>query len=147
MPHWKQLIERDYLGSWDLVDPRTGDPRDYTLEIATVHSENVKSREVPKGKRKVVIRFRGARKAWIANTTCCETIEQLYGSNTDAWPGKLITLYATDVRSPKGGTVKGIRVRPKKPAGRAESVPERDVDPAMRAQQDAAFDRQPGEEG
>jgi hypothetical protein len=139
------MVEKDYLGAWDLVVGKDGAPKDYTLTIAAVKSVALKSREAPKGKRKVVISFLEARKAMVGNTTNCETIESLYGPDTDAWVGKLITLYQTDVRSPKGGTIRGIRVRPKKPTGAAtERIEERPVDEAMRAAQDEAFNREPG---
>ncbi len=142
--HWRQLTDRDFLGSWDLVGP-DGCHKDFTLEIASVKSELLKSREVPKGKRKVVVRFKGARKAWVGNTTCCETIETMYGPDVDAWVGKRITLYATDVRSPKGGTIKGVRVRPRAPGGPATELPEVPVDESIRAKQDEAFGREPEE--
>lgn len=150
MPHWRTLIEKDHLGAWDLVGPDGKTPKDYTLSIAKVQSVALKTRETPKGKRKCVITFHKARKKFVSNTTNCETIESLYGGDYDAWVGKLITLYQTDVRNPKASkagqpaTVKGIRVRPRKPDGQAEEVPEREVDPEIRKEQDEAFDREPG---
>jgi hypothetical protein len=146
MPHWRTLIEKDYLGAWDLVG-RDGKPRDFTLEIATVGSQNLKTRQMPKGKRKAVVRFKGATKGFVANSTNCETIEGMYGSDTDLWSGRLVTLYATtcDV-GPKRG-VPCIRVRPTIPKGKAEQVETREVDAEMRSAQDAAFGREPGEEG
>lgn len=156
MAHWKTMQEKDYLGAWDLVD-RNGKPRDYTLEIVKVRSVALKTRETPKGKRKVVITLKGASKAFVSNSTNCETIESMYGGDTDGWIGKPITLHQTDVRNPKAGqagqpaTIKGIRVRGKKPSGPAEALPDREVDEAMRAQQESAFapdgGREPGEEG
>lgn len=147
MPHWRTMMEKDFLGAWDLVDDSLK-PREYTLEIASVKSEVLKTRETPKGKRRVVIRFHNARKGFVANTTNCETIESLYGSDTNGWIGKLVSLYATDVRDPKGkGTIKGIRIRPVMPKGKAEAVKEREVDPAIRDAQNEAFGREPGEEG
>ena len=152
MPHWRSLIEKDYMGAWDLVD-RAGKPKDYTLEIESVGSQNLKTREVPKGKRKAVIRFKGASKGFVSNSTNCETIEGMYGDNTDNWVGKLVTLYATttSMAGKKRGDpmrqVPCIRVRPMVPKGKAESVESRPVDPDMRSQQDAAFDREPGQEG
>ncbi len=144
MPNWRTMIEKDHLGAWDLVADDGKTPRDYTLCIASVASVALKTRETPKGKRKVVITFARAKKRFVANTTNCETIESLYGADTDGWAGKLLTLYQTDVRNPKGtGTVKGIRVRPKRPAGQAEAVPDREVDPDIREAQSEAFDREP----
>jgi hypothetical protein len=96
-----------------------------------------------------VVRFAKAEKAFVANTTNCELIENMYGGDTDGWIGKLITLYQGDVRNPKGsGTIKGIKVRPKPPSGKAEPIAAAPIDHAMRAAQDEAFDRQrePGDD-
>lgn len=148
MAHWRTMIEKDHLGAWDLVDRDGKTPRDFTLKIASAKSNLLKTREQPKGKRKLVLTFVGARKAFVCNPTNAQTIEQLYGADVDAWIGKTITLYQTDVRNPSGGgTVKGIRVRPRKPTGAAEEVPDRPVDQDMRREQDDAFGREPGEEG
>jgi hypothetical protein len=146
VPHWRSLIERDSIGAWDLVD-RSGKPRDFTLEISAVRGQKVKSKENPKGKGKPVLSFKGAEKYLIAGAVNCQTIEGMYGSDTDGWLGKSITLYATttDV-GPKRG-VPCVRVRPTKPTGKADAVlPSQPVDPAMRAIQDEAFGRQPGED-
>jgi hypothetical protein len=135
------MIDRDYMGAWDLVDPETGQAREYTLKIASVKSELLKSKEVPKGKRKVVIRFAGAQKAFVANSTNCTVISEMYGPDVEGWIGKSVRLHQADVRDPKtGGTVKGIRVRPRKPTGPAEAIASQPVDPEMRAAQSAAFD-------
>jgi hypothetical protein len=147
MPHWRSMIEKDHLGAWDLVG-KDDKPRDYTLEIAKVESNLLKTREQPKGKRKCVITFKGAQKKMVANTTNCETIESMYGPDTADWLGKRITLYQTKTRNPKGGgQIACIRVRPQMPQGKAEGIESRPVDEAMRAEQDEAFGREPGEEG
>lgn len=143
MAHWRTMIEKDHLGAWDLVGPDGKTPKDFTLEIVKVESKLLKTREQPDGRRKCVLTLRGARKQFVANTTNCETIESLFGSDTDAWIGKRITLYQTDVRNPnpkKGGKmIRGIRVRTKPATGPAESLPEREVDEGMRSAQDEAF--------
>lgn len=150
MPHWRTMIEKDHLGAWDLVDPRTNKPRPFTVTIESVRSVVLKTKETPKGKRKVVIAFREAKKLFVSNSTNCETIEAMYGGDTDAWLGKTITIFQTDVRNPKAGkagqpsTVKGIRVKPGKPQEAPEQIPERDVDENMRREQEAAFEREPG---
>jgi hypothetical protein len=147
MPHWRTHIEKDFLGAWDLVAADGKTPKDYTLKVARVKSQLLKTREHPKGKRKCTIQFVGARKAMVANATNCETIEAMYGPDTDAWVGKLVTLYQTDVRNPNGGTIRGIRVRPRKPQGHAETLVESPVDQAMRDEQEAAFGREESERG
>ncbi len=144
MAHWRTMIEKDFLGAWDLVGPDGRTPRDYTMQIAEVKSQSLKTRETPKGKRKCTIRFLKATKQFVANTTNCETIESLYGGDTDGWIGKLVTLYQTDTRNPKKGgppMIRCIRVRPKKPGGQAEEIKDRPVDEGMRRDQDQAFDR------
>ncbi len=144
--HWRTLTERDYMGAYDLTDA-AGRPKSYTLEIASVESIALKTREAPKGKRKCVIAFKGAHKKLVANITNCETIESLYGSDVEMWIGKLVTLGQADVRSPKGsGTIKGVRVRPQVPPGKAEALEHREVDPETRAAQNEAFGRTEGVE-
>ena len=144
MTHWRAMIEKDHLGAWDLVDD-AGNPRDYTLKIAKVESVALKTRETPKGKRKCVITFERARKKMVCNTTNCEILENLYGPQIEGWIGKLITIYQGDVRSPKGGTTKGIKVRPKVPTGRVDEVKERAVDEALSKEHAEAFDGEGGE--
>lgn len=154
MTHWRALIEKDYLGAWDLVDRDGSTPRDYTLQIQEVKSVALKTKQTPDGKRKCVIRFRGARKRMVSNTTNCTIIESLYGRDIEGWVGKLITLYQGDVRNPAGrGMIKGICVRPKVPKGKPEEVQERPVDEEMRNEQNEAFgrtnepaEREPGED-
>lgn len=152
MPHWRSLIEKDYLGAWDLVG-RDGKPKDFTLEIDSVESQKLKTKETPKGKGKCVIRFKVARKGFVSNATNCETIEGMYGEDYNLWVGKKITLYATTTmmagkkRGDPMRKVPCIRVRPSIPKGAAEAMEEKEVDTEMRAAQDQAFGREPGEEG
>lgn len=168
MPHWRTMIEKDHLAAWDLVVPGTMTPRDYTLEISRVESKVLKTKGDANGKRRLVIHFVKsrkdgkvieARKGFVCNSTNAEIIETMYGADVDAWPGNRITLYQGDVRNPKGkGTVKGIKVRTRKPTGTAEA-PHEDapIDEAMRAEQNEAWGRtneepsepvrEPGEEG
>jgi len=123
------------LGAWDLVDDEMR-PREITVTIEAVKSEALKTRESPAARRRCVLTFTRAHKRMIANTTNCEIIEAMYGSNVRGWVGKRVTLYQGDVKNPKGkGTVKGVRVRPTIPAGPGEELKSRDVDPAIRAAQ------------
>lgn len=141
MAHWRTMIDKDYLGSWDLVD-HAGKPKDYTLTIAKVESRALKTRQAPEGKRKVTITFNGARKKMVSNSTNCETIEGMYGPDTDAWVGKRVTLYATTTSLGRK-TVPCIRVRPTVPRGAAETMAEREPaaeDEAQRREQEEAAD-------
>jgi hypothetical protein len=153
--HWRTLIEKDYLGAWNLVD-KADKPKDYTLQIAKVEGVKLKTAQTPKGKGKAVITFARAEKKFVANTTNCKVIAAMYGDDIEGWIGKKITLYMGDVRNPDGGgTIKGIKVRPKIPGGAAEAIEAaQPVDEEMRGAQNAAFGRgedaparEPGEEG
>jgi hypothetical protein len=143
--HWRTMIEKDFLGAWDFLHPETGKPCAYTLKIVSVKSEILKTREQPKGKRRIVIRFEGWEKGFVCNTTNAETIESMYGADIDQWIGKSVTLTQRMVRSPKGGEIPGIRVFAKKPTGPATTADaSRPVDEKIRAAQNEAFDREPG---
>jgi hypothetical protein len=137
--HIETLVEKDYLGSWDVAD------RDYTLVIERVEKKQLTMRG---GKTKVVpvLTFRGARKKFVlAARTNRETIAGMYGPYIEDWYGKAITLFMDPhCKSPSGGTCPGIRIRPMVPRGKPEErMPERPVDESMQAAQDAAF-REPG---
>jgi len=148
MPHWKSMIEKDYFGAWSLLDPKTGKAREVVVEIEKAQSENLKTAQTPKGKRKLVLRLKGQAKGLVINSTNAITIASMYGDNTDGWAGKKIALYVGQARNPQDGSmVPAIRVRPKVPGTNAEPMPDGPVDEAMRKQQSEAFDRQPGEDG
>ena len=140
--HWRTLIEKEFLGAWDLIDKATGNPKDYTLQIKKVGGEKLKTAQTPKGKGKCVVTFERAEKRFVANASNCKIIENMYGPDVAGWVGKKITLYQGDVRNPDGGgTIKGIKVRPKIPGGAAEAIAAQPVDEKMRGEQNAAFGR------
>lgn len=148
MPHWRAMTDRETLGAWDLVDPKTGKPKDWTLEIARVEKRLVKSREKPKGEHRPHVFFKGASKPLVCNATNAETISSIAGSeDTDRWIGQRITLFQTKVRAKAGGQVMGIRVRPMKATAPPEEMGDgQPVDEAMRAEQIEVM-REPGDEG
>lgn len=140
MGHWKQFMESEYLGAWDLVD-RNGNPCDVTDEIVKVTQGQVGSKKA----RKPIIFLRNAPhgKGLAANSTNCKTIAKLIGSNDPGeWVGKRITLYPTTTEM-AGETVDCIRVRPRlppqKPATGGQQQPK---SPAP-----AELAREPGTEG
>ncbi len=148
MPHWRSLLERDAIGAWDLVEPKTGKPRDYNVEIARVDQVKVYSKDAGGVKGKGRIYFRGVRKYLVAGTTLLESIAGIYGDDIATWPGKFVTLYPTTTRVGKDPRVPCVRIRPTGPTGRiAEVPPDNEPNPEMRAAQNEAFGREPGEEG
>ncbi len=79
MPHWRSMIEKDFLGAWDLVDDKM-QPKDFTLKITKVEAKILKTQQNPKGKRKCTITFERAQKGMVANSTNCGIIEATDGS-------------------------------------------------------------------
>lgn len=70
---------------------------------------------------KLVITFEGKKKALVCNKTNANRIAFAYGTNTDNWIGREITLY-TDLVDFQGKAVEAIRVRAKKPPVRQASA-------------------------
>jgi hypothetical protein len=106
MPHYKLLYPRDYVGACDL------DKGDRTVTIASVKIEELHSADRgKKAEKKPVLFFKDATKKLVLNKTNAAIIAELYGTNTDKWIGKPITLYATTCSS-FGKTTECVRVRP-----------------------------------
>ena len=96
-----------YLGTGD-VDG------DLTVRISDVCMCDLQSQEGGT-KSKPVIYFGHADKPLVLNRTNWDSIESLYGPNTDGWIGKQITLFVDpDIRYGDRQTG-GIRIRPEKP--------------------------------
>lgn len=74
---------------------------------------------------KLVLTFEGKKKSLVCNKTNANRIAYAYGSNTDGWIGKEITLF-TDLVDFQGKAVEAIRVRAKKPAP-ANSMADDDI--------------------
>ena|SRR3990167_7121051 len=79
----------------------------------TVVISTVEEKKFDNG-NKLVITFDGKKKALVCNKTNAKRIAFAYGTNTDNWIGKEITLF-TDLVDFQGNTVEAIRVRAKKP--------------------------------
>jgi hypothetical protein len=79
--------------------------KEFTLSIA-----DVQLKEFDEGP-KLIITFRGAKKSLVCNRINAAAIASMYGSDTDEWIGKSITLFPTMVPF-KGSVVNAIRVKP-----------------------------------
>ena len=80
----------------------------------TVTIERVEMKKFDSG-NKLVIAFEGKKKALVCNKTNANRIAHAYGTNTDGWIGKELTLF-TDLVDFQGKAVEAIRVRAKKTA-------------------------------
>lgn len=114
MPDYRSMFDRDYIGAWDLGG------KDVTKTIARVEAKKLRNRT--SANTKPVIFFKGAQKGFALNKTNGKTIAAMYGTNTDKWIGKAITIYATTTTFGPD-TVECIRVRPMVPQGKASDEP------------------------
>lgn len=122
MTHYRQLYDRDYLGSWDLPEDR-----DITVTI-----EGVKGGELTavggKKNKKPIVSFVGKEKKFVCNVTNAKTISALYGNHVEKWAGKKITLYVGTTRDPStGGDIACIRIRPQAPTAKETPATEAQI--------------------
>ncbi len=128
MPHWRSMTDSEYLHAGDLIDPKTGKAKKYTLEIASVQ-QGVLVGEGGRKTKKPIVRFKGARKPFGANSTNSKAISSVAGSSlTENWVGHRVTLFVTTTRAKGGEIVDCIRIEPKAPpvSKSNDEVPDRD---------------------
>jgi hypothetical protein len=141
------MLENEFLGSWDLRQ-EDGTSRDAHVIIESIEPYKPGRKREGERVRRFAIRFKGKRKPLLCNPTNAETIQGLYGSDPHAWIGKGVTLYFDPEVRMKGKVCGGIRIRPMIPRGAVDARPlDRPVDQDIRAAQNAAAGREPGEEG
>ena len=104
MPHWKRLINPDYLGAYSLDSGN-----DMILTIKSIGRETItgtggKKEECP------VCHWHENQKPMILNTTNLKTIAKMYGSDYDQWPGKRVQIYASTTKF-GGDVVECLRIR------------------------------------
>jgi len=102
--HWKNFLDKDYLGSHNL---EPGEEMLLTID-AFVGDEKVKTADGEKEKQ--VLYFKEDVPKMIMNITNGNTLTQLYGSHPEGWVGKQIQIYATPVKA-FGKTQDALRIR------------------------------------
>jgi hypothetical protein len=107
MPDYRGMYDKDYIGHWDLE----GKP--VTVTIREVKAGDLTQQGGRKSKRPLVF-FEGAEKALVLNKTNGKIIAGLYGTKTEGWVGKKITMYPT-ITNFGSETVECIRVKPEVP--------------------------------
>lgn len=109
MAHYKSFFDgSDFLFAFDLAG------KEHTLTIQKVTAGEVMGEKGRKSKKPLVA-FEGAKKKLALNRTNGKTIAAMYGTDTDKWIGKRVTLWPTTTEF-GGETVECIRIRPKVPA-------------------------------
>lgn len=109
MPHWKSMMDRDYIFAFDL------NGRDVVVTIARVEAGELMGASGRKAKKPIVF-FEGKEKGLALNATNSKAIAGMYGNYTEKWIGKRITIYPTTTTM-GADTVECIRVRPTIPKG------------------------------
>lgn len=126
MPDYRSMFDRNYLYSFDLKG------KDLTVEIARVEAGKLQIAGTTQKQSKPVLYFKtrnGQPGPGLAlNKTNAKVVAKLYGTNTDQWVGKKLTLYPTTTKF-GAETVDCIRIKPTVPRGEAESGPESTLPP------------------
>lgn len=147
MTHYRTLMKPSpWLAVWDLVDRKTGKPRDYTVTIESVRSEYVKAAHAPSdGDKCLVIVFARTPKPFLCNRTNARAIAAQHGVEVEGWTDKAITIGRGQVKNPQSHkpgepkTIPAIVVRAN--AGRSDGaeIPDVEPDPAIQEQHARAW--------
>lgn len=115
--HWKNYVDKDYLGSHNLEKGE-----EMLLTIARFEGEEMVQKVDGKKDEKVakqVLYFEEDVPKMILNITNATTIANLYGSHPDQWVGKKIQIYAASVKA-FGKQQDALRIR--------DFIPKRTID-------------------
>lgn len=111
--HWKNFIDKDYLGSHNLEQGE-----EMLLTIARFEGEeNIKTKDGEKVK--MVLYFNENVQKMILNITNANTLTSLYSSHPEDWVGKKVSVHSVKVKA-FGSTVDALRIR--------DIIPVMDVD-------------------
>ncbi len=121
MGDYRMLYDSDYLYAFHLQG------REVTVQIEKVTGGKLKDKDGKESKKPFVY-FRGKQKPLALNKTNGAAIAALYGKDTKDWVGKLVTLFPTTTNA-FGATHDCIRVRPRKPDGKATASYDETVEP------------------
>jgi len=94
--------------------------QELAVAIERVEMENVSGDDTEDNKP--VVYFVGHKKGLVLNKTNAGVIADLYGPETTAWQGQLVTLWPTQTEF-KGKTVRCVRIKLDAPAAVQQPVP------------------------
>jgi hypothetical protein len=110
MTPWKKLMNKNYLGSWDLEDGK-----DTILTIKHAYTDDVMNPQSGTEKCLLIDFEEPNFKPMILNNTNCKAIEKATDSKyIEDWAGKRIALFVVSI-SAFGEVTDAIRVRPTAP--------------------------------
>lgn len=102
--HYEKLLDSDYLKATDL------DGKEITVKIGRL-SKDLMSDEKKGEREKGVIYFDGKKKGWVLNRTNILCLVAMFGTETDGWLGKRVTLYPEIVTLADKSKGPAIRVK------------------------------------
>lgn len=116
MAHWKTLMNKKYLGSWDLEKGQN-----LTLTISEIITEVVKASAGAEEEQVPVIVFREDVKNMIMNNENGATLEKiLQTEHYENWKGHRVTVYVKSGIKTRKGLVDGLRISNQLPAALAD---------------------------
>lgn len=118
--HWKNFLDRDYLGGHNLEKDE-----DMIVTIKKVEGEEqVKNHQTKESSVHIVLYFQEDIPKMILNITNASTISMLYGNHIENWEGKQIQLMTVKVKA-FGKEHDALRVRdvvPKKTMTKTQAI-------------------------
>lgn len=88
--------------------------KDVTVTISATNAEELMLQGGKKGKKKLILSFKEAKKKLVCNVTNANTLVDLYGTRAEDFVGKRITIYPTKANF-GGKMVDAVRIRDKVP--------------------------------
>lgn len=96
--------------------------KDVTVTISATNAEELMLTGGKRGKKKLILTFKEAKKKLVCNVTNANTLVDLYGTRAEDFVGKRITIYPTKANF-GGKMVDAVRIRDKVPSGKAAAPP------------------------
>lgn len=124
--HWRQLVDNEYLGSWDFDE---NEVKTFTIKSVTAK----KVANIQGSPTKFIIEFVEDKRPMIANVTNMKTIGKVLGTDDHTkWGGNAISLKVEKVEAFREVT-DAIRVVRQKPAPIKKPIKPEDWDKALKA--------------
>jgi hypothetical protein len=96
--HYKKHMDRQYIGSHDLMKP-DGTYSSVTVEVDAVYKRTIFNPGKNTKENRLVASLKGKDKDFILNATNCKSMEQISGSPmSNNWPGTKIKLVVKNVK-------------------------------------------------
>lgn len=105
MNAFKPYASPDYISAHDL------DGKEVTLPIQSAALEFLKSGPMDKGKNRICLTLKGAKKRLVLNKTNVKEIIKAYGNDTDGWVEKPITIIPTTCTAFGAQNVPCVRIK------------------------------------